>query len=643
MWEVGNQDIIIPERHFNEDLVEMRGEMDDATARITLAKFLKSNIGLTTELFLGIKLEKYQEITIKAMFNRNFSMLTWGRGASKSFCAAVFCILQCIFEPGTKILIASANFRTSRRLFMEIDKMLNSKDASLAKQCFKDPVKRNDEYVYPVEQPNGGSITAIPLGGENTRGYRASVLIIDEFLLMPKDIVERVLMPFMSSPLDVAERIRVREVEDQMIKAGRMQEKDRTVFKNMNKMITLSSASYTFEYLFELYSIWSDIIRDPNILADSEKIGEDRMEAMKNSTYFVSQMSYESLPEHMIDQGVIQLAKSGGISHSAFLREYCARFVDGGDGYFSPKKMTLCTVPNGQYPTTKIVGDRDKKYVLAIDPSFSASKSSDYFAMALLELNEEDGTSVYIHGYQKAGTSIQDHIKYFYYLLTHFNISLIIIDNAGGDQFIEAANGSAIFKAKGMKVGFFEFNSDKEGDEYNEMLKEAKSQYNIDTKTICIKQYFTSSFIGRANGYLQSCIDHKRVWFASASCAHPDIVNQMFSLNIPIEYIYPKGIDDAPDDALERAKLGIRDFMEQQDFIIKDTKDQCALIQVSSTARGTQSFDLPGHLRRLTSANKPRKDNYSALMLGNWAVKVYFDLNSERAEKPKYNFTPFFL
>jgi hypothetical protein len=81
---------------------------------------------------------------------------------------------------------------------------------------------------------------------------------------MPKDIVERVLMPFMSSPLDVAERIRVREIEDQMIKAGRLSEKDRTVFKNANKMITLSSASYTFEYLFELYSIWSDIIRDPS-------------------------------------------------------------------------------------------------------------------------------------------------------------------------------------------------------------------------------------------------------------------------------------------------------------------------------------------------------------------------------------------
>jgi hypothetical protein len=117
----------------------------------------------------------------------------------------------------------------------------------------------------------------------------------------------------------------------------------------------------------------------------------------------------------------------------------------------------------------------------------------------------------------------------------------------------------------------------------------------------------------------------------------------MFSLNIPIDYIYPKGIDDAPEDAIERAKLGVRDFMEQQDFIIKDTKDQCALIQVSSTSRGTQSFDLPAHLRRLTTANKPRKDNYSALMLGNWAVKVFFDLNSDKAEKPKYNFTPFFL
>jgi len=422
-----------------------------------------------------------------------------------------------------------------------------------------------------------------------------------------------------------------------------MQEKDRTVFKNMNKMITLSSASYTFEYLFELYSIWSDIIRDPKLLTDSDKIGEDRMEAMKNSTYFVSQMSYESLPEHMIDQGVIQLAKSGGISHSAFLREYCARFVDGGDGYFSPKKMNLCTVPNGQSPTTKIVGDKGKKYILAIDPSFSASKSSDYFAMAVLELNDEDKTSVYVHGYQKAGASVQDHIKYFYYLLTHFNIELIIIDNAGGDQFIEAANGSTIFNGSGMKLGFFDFNSDKEGDEYVEMLREAKTQYNLDTKNICLKQYFTSSFLGRANSFLQSCIDHKKIWFASASCAHPDIVNKMFTLNIPIDYIYPKGIDDAPEDAIERNKLGVRDFMEQQDFIIKDTKDQCALIQVSSTARGTQSFDLPAHLRRLTTANKPRKDNYSALMLGNWGVKVFFDLHSEGAKKPSYNFTPFFL
>jgi hypothetical protein len=643
MWEVGNQEIIIPSRHINQDLLELKGELDDPTARITLAKFLRHNLALTVELFLGIKLEKYQEITLKGFFNRNFSMLTWGRGAAKTFCAAVFCILQCIFEPGTKILIASANFRTSRRLFMEIDKMLNAKDASLAKQCFKDPIKRNDEYIYPVQLPNGGSITAIPLGGENTRGYRASVLIIDEFLLMPKDIVERVLMPFMSSPLDVAERIRVREIEDEMIRAGKMNERDRFVFKNANKMITLSSASFTFEYLFELYSIWSDIIRDPTLLSNVEKIGEDRMEAMKNSTYFVSQLSYEALPEHMIDQGVIQLAKSGGISHSAFLREYCARFVDGGDGYFSPKKMNLCTVPNGEYPTTKIVGDKDKKYILAIDPSFSSSKSSDYFAMAIMEINSENKTCVYIHGYQKAGGSVQDHIKYLYYVLTHFNIEMIIIDHAGGDQFIEAANGSAIFKNKNMKIGFFEFDSDKEGEEYVEVLKKAKIQYNRDLGNICFKQYFTSAFIGRANSYLQSCIDHKKIWFASASCAHSDIINHMFTLNIPIDYIFPKGVDDAPEDVIERAKLGVRDFMEQQDFIIKDTKDQCALIQVSSTARGTQSFDLPAHLRRLTTANKPRKDNYSALMLGNWASKVYFDLNSEAAERPKHNFTPFFL
>ena len=97
-------------------------------------------------------------------------------------------------------------------------------------------------------------------------------------------------------------------------------------------------------------------------------------------------------------------------------------------------------------------------------------------------------------------------------------------------------------------------------------------------------------------------------------------------MNLPMEYIYPRGIGDKADNEFETKKLTVREFIEEQDFIVQDTKDQCANVEVTTTSRGTQSFDLPSHLRKSTSINIARKDNYTTLMLGNWGVKAYFDI-----------------
>ena len=51
-----------------------------------------------------------------------------------------------------------------------------------------------------------------------------------------------------------------------------------------------------------------------------------------------------------------------------------------------------------------------------------------------------------------------------------------------------------------------------------------------------------------------------------------------------------------------------------------------AVAEVKSTAKGVQTFDLPQHLKRDTTQNRARKDNYTTLMLGNWAVKRYYDM-----------------
>ena len=64
----------------NKQFEELSGYLENKEAKISLAKFLRSNVGITTELISGIKLAPYQEVTLKGMFNRNFSMCVWGRG-----------------------------------------------------------------------------------------------------------------------------------------------------------------------------------------------------------------------------------------------------------------------------------------------------------------------------------------------------------------------------------------------------------------------------------------------------------------------------------------------------------------------------------------------------------------------------------
>ena len=594
----------------NAELLKLKGELSERKAKISLAKFLRHNIGFTTELISGIKLAPYQEITLRGLMTKNFSMWVWGRGCGKTFIASVFAFLQCIFYPGTKILIAGPTFRTARFIFNNLEKIVASKGAEFLQQAFSArPSKRNDQFEWII---NGGSITAVPLSGEKIRGFRANVLLLDEFLLLPEETIKTVLMPFLVAPQDMKERIEIREAEAKLIEQGLMEEDERMVFENNSKMIALSSASYTFENLYKTYKDWSEKIYHP--------------EKDQSSTYFISQMGYESLPEEMIDTTIIDEAKSGGASHSSFLREYCALFTDGSDSYFSAKKMHECTVPNGQNPHTLIKGKDGSKYLLGIDPSFSNSPSSDFFAMSLLELDDETQQGTLVHSYAVAGGNLKDHINYMYYVIDNFDIEMVIIDNAGF-QFIDSCNENKLFLDSRIDLKFFDFDSNKEGSEYVKQIKQAKRQYNKDHNTIVFKQVFSSDWLRKANEHLQACIDHKRIWFASNTTASENAFNSVSNQHVNIK--------------LTNAENAL-DLIEIQDDLIHQTKRQCALVEVKSTARGTQTFDLPQHLKRSTSANRARKDNYTTLMLANWALKSYYDMKGFKQENSD-TFTPMMI
>lgn len=580
--------------NINEELMRVRGSLNDKEAKITLAKFLRSNLGITTELISGIKLAPYQEVTLKGLFNRNFSMCVWGRGCGKSFIAAVYCFLQCIFEPRTKILIAGPTFRTARFIFENLEKFVDSKGAELLAQTFGSKSKRNDQFKWDI---NGGTVTAIPLSGEKIRGFRANVLVLDEYLLLPEDTIKTVLMPFLVAPQNMKERLEIREMEDKLIEVGKMKEDERMEFENDSKMIALSSASYTFENLYKTYKEWVDHIY-------SKEKGD--------ATYFISQMGYESLPDYMIDHTVIEEAQNGGQSHSSFQREYCAQFTDGSDSYFSAKKMYECTIPDGESPTTLIKGIAGRKYILAIDPSFSNSPTSDYFAMSLLELDDDTQQGTLVHSYAVAGGDLKDHIRYMYYVMTHFDIEMICIDNAGF-QFLDSCNENSLFTKDKINLSFIDFDSSKEGMDYEKEVRRLARGYRKESGRIAFKQNFSSDFIRKANEHLQACIDHKKIWFGSKTSANSSAFMSQTGEKIQLSYV---------------GELTSGDFIDTQDSLIYQTKKQCALIEVKSTAKGTQTFDLPLHLKKSTAATKARKDNYTTLMLANWALKCYYDMKS---------------
>jgi hypothetical protein len=407
-------------------------------------------------------------------------------------------------------------------------------------------------------------------------------------------------MPFLVVPSDVKERIKIFEKENEAIARGELTEEGRTVFGETSRLICLSSASYTFEYLYTLYQDWCN-----KIFSDNKDL----------ATYFVNQVSFDAIPSYMIEKTVIEEAKSSDETHPSFKREYCAIFTDGSDSFFSAKKMHDLTIKDTQNPSLRLSGDKDKEYVLSIDPCFSNSANSDYFAFCVLELSKENEVAIVVHTYMEAGKDLKDHIKYFYYLLKAFNIVMICVDNADG-RFLDSANESAFFNEHGLKINEIEYDGELKGVEYEQMLNKLKKEYNYNNKNIAFKHVFNQVSIRRINEQMQTWINTKKIYFGSKITQHPDY-DSIVASNLPP---YPFKPEES-----NKAKF-IIDMISNQDDLVYQLKKQCSLIEVRVSPTGGQVFDLPATLKRSTSKNRARKDGYTSLLLAIEAARVYYEM-----------------
>ena len=428
MWDKGNQSSRKSLLHINEEILSKKGFLEEKESKLLLYEFLKENTTFTTELISGIKLFPFQHMAIRAMFETDYFMGVWSRGMSKSFTTGVYAFLDAILNQGVEIGIISKSFRQAKMIFKKIEDIAAKPEAGFLAQCITKKSKNNDEWLMEI---GTSRIRALPLGdGEKLRGFRFHRIIIDEFLLMPERIYNEVIVPFLSVVGNPTQREDLYNLETKLIKEGKMDENDRHVWPN-NKLIMLSSASYKFEYMYKLYSQFDDLIFQGAKPNESQRV--------------IMQFSYDCAPKQLYDQNLIDQAKKT-MSQSQFEREFGAVFTDDSSGYFKTSRMAACSVPDGQAPSVEVKGEVGAKYMVAFDPSWAESESSDDFAISVFKLNEESCQGVLVHVYALSGTNLKQHIIYLDYILKNFNVVFMVGDYNGGLQFINAVNESSIFK-----------------------------------------------------------------------------------------------------------------------------------------------------------------------------------------------------
>lgn len=188
------------------DLFKQRRVLNKDAENMTKSERLMKGVGIWTSFyrlfphifvkdFLGVQLKVFQQILIYFMMHFNYFMYIASRGQGKSFLTAIFCCTRAILFPESKIILAAGTKSQSIEI---IEKILELKGNSpnLAREIDEIKTGANDARVT---FKNGSWIRAVA-SSQNSRSKRANVIVVDEFRMVDKDIIDSVLRKFMTAP-----------------------------------------------------------------------------------------------------------------------------------------------------------------------------------------------------------------------------------------------------------------------------------------------------------------------------------------------------------------------------------------------------------------------------------------------------------
>lgn len=181
--------------------------------------------------YLHLNLRLFQKIVITMMILSSNAVFIGARGIGKTFISAVFLCIRCILWPGTKAVIASGTRGQAINVLEKILLELKQNSPELVAEIDDKQSKINGTDAKIVF--HNGSYIKVVTASDSSRGNRANVLILDEFRLISKDVIDTILRKFLTQ--------RRMPKYEELTEAERRAEYD----KEKNMTAYLSSAFYS--------------------------------------------------------------------------------------------------------------------------------------------------------------------------------------------------------------------------------------------------------------------------------------------------------------------------------------------------------------------------------------------------------------
>lgn len=225
--------------------------------------FYRSNPHRFVRDYLGINLKLFQAILIYMMIHNHYFMYLASRGQGKTFLTSIFCCVQGILFPETKIVIASGTKGQAREVIEKIDDLRKS-HPNLAREISDLKTSTNDARV----EFHNGSWIKIVASNDGARSKRANLLVVDEFRMVDFEIISKVLRKFLTAP-----------------RSPKYLDKDEYKhLKERNKEIYLSSCWYKVHWSYNRFLTYYNSM-------------------MKGSKYFVCGLPYQiAVKEGLLDE-----------------------------------------------------------------------------------------------------------------------------------------------------------------------------------------------------------------------------------------------------------------------------------------------------------------------------------------------------